>query len=106
MSNEILFYASVFVIAGLAGLTRVVYNGDYKSLGHCVASAFLAAFFGGGLVAIIYDWNYLPNARPAFFLGIASFAGLSGKEQVQYIGAVNRWVIKKIGFAFRDGEAK
>jgi len=98
INSEPVYYASVFVVGAVAGMSRAWHNGDFRSGTHLASIALFSGLLGFALVAILYGFEYVSQASPRVLcLGIAAFIGLSGKEQINYIGAINRTIKSKFG---------
>lgn len=95
-NEEILFCATVWIMAAMCGASRCVRNGSFESLWHLVSVASVSGFTGFAVVAVSgsrysdADFNHL------FWLGVSCVVGLAGKEQTALISAVWKIVIGRI----------
>lgn len=97
------YYVSVFVVSACAGVSRVVHNGHYKNVLHCLAVASTSGFFSFGAVALLSHFGYLGDDKPLVVgLGASALIGLSGKEQFLYLSAFNKAIAKKLGVERQD----
>ena len=80
MEFWIVFFASVFVLASLAGIGRCVFNGDFKSISHLAACGIVSGIVGIGLVAIRIDDISGSSIGIARNLGWGVLIGLIGPE--------------------------
>jgi hypothetical protein len=87
MDSEILLFASVFGVAAGAGLTRVIHNGQFVSVGNCIGVAGMAGFLGFTVVAVCPAivagcGGAIPKQidEPMLYLGISAGVGILGRE--------------------------
>lgn len=101
---EVIYFSIVWLVSALAGVSRCIYNGDYKSVGNCVAVACVSGFLGFAVVSFVVGDPGQPDFDPVFYVGLAAIIGLSGKNQTELIEIVWRAIIAK--FVTVDGQKK
>ena len=92
---QVTYFVSVWFVAALAGISRCVRNGDYKSVAHLVAVASVSGFLGLGVVALVAKDYDSTDFNGVFFIGIAAIIGLGGKEQLQMIEMLWKFILGK-----------
>ena len=92
---QVTYFVSVWLVASLAGISRCVRNGDYKSMAHLISVASVSGFLGLGVVSLIardYDHD---EFNGVFFIGVSAIIGLGGKEQLAMIGILWKFILGK-----------
>ena len=69
----------VFLITALAGVSRCLKNGDFKSVGNLVSVALFSGCLGFGCICLFIKSGDGDNGIHAYHLGIAAIIGLAGK---------------------------
>lgn len=91
----VIYFISVWLVSALAGCFRCVRNGEFKSIGHTISVAGVSGFFGLGVVCICSVDVNDPGFNGSYYIGIASIAGLAGKEQKEILSIIWKSVIQK-----------
>lgn len=94
--QEAVYYGIVFLVSALAGTSRCIRDGQYRSLFNLCAVAGVSGFLGFAVVAVSADRSSSPDFNGLFYLGVAAIIGLAGKEQTQLINLIWTGVLKRI----------
>ena len=88
MDASVYYYAAVFIVGTLAGISRCVRDGHYQSISNVVAVGSVAGFLAFGIVGILCGDVSSPDFNSSYYLGVAAIVGLAGKEQTALISLV------------------
>lgn len=79
---EIATSFSYCIAAATAGVARCVHNGAFRSVGHCLSVAALAALLGLTVVVVGVESEWLPRYSR---VGLGCLAGISGAVSVEIL---------------------
>ncbi len=96
MGEAIAYFATIWIVAALAGVSRCVHNGNYRSLGHTCSVAGVSGFLGLGVVAMLCGDYFRDDFDTVYYLGVSSVIGLAGKEQTELITIIWRSPIARL----------
>ena len=97
---EVVYYAVLWLLSFLAGISRTLRDHTYKRIGDCIATGMVGGFYGFATVSILSYYGPHIAAFGWGYLGVAIAVGALGKEQDR----VMRWVLTKFLGKFIDDE--
>lgn len=99
---EAIYYAAVFVVAFLSGVSQTLRSRDFIDCRHGFNIGLVSGFLAFAIVAFI-DGSTADRAGDEFFyLGIAALIGLSVKQQDRILRALWGAVAEKFGISDLD----
>lgn len=94
---ELSFFAAVFAIAFVAGVSRAIRDDDYGTFGQCFCLGICSGSLGFCCVALALGPGHVPVGFDWFYLGLSALVGLVGKEQDRLIRFLLSRIFKAVG---------
>lgn len=102
--NKVIFYVVAWLFGFGASTVRILLDHDLPPFRNVIAGCLAGGFFSFGFIAILLRYDSSGVTDPWFYLGIATLAGLLGKEQEKYSRLLLAKVFRTIGILDDDNK--
>lgn len=103
-TQEIQFFAVVWLVAFLAAFARSSRENEYRNFWHACSIGATAGFFSFGVIAFLFNPSASDSRGSWSWLGVSALVGLMSKEQDAMAKAILGKVFAISKIVFRDTE--